>query len=330
MTWLLNELDMTKLGCPVALPRFSSRPSDSTMIECPSAKAHSSTWGLTLIRCTPGNRVSPAMSISLSKWPMLPTIAWCFIRPMCSAVMTLRQPVAVMKMSAVSTTSSTVATWYPSIAAWSAQIGSTSVTITRAPWPRSDSAQPLPTSPYPQTTATLPPISTSVARLMPSISECRQPYLLSNLLLVTESFTLIAGNSSVSCCCISYSRCTPVVVSSVTPLIAAPTRVHRCPSAASERRSTSRVTAYSSESSSAVDGTAPAASNCAPLCTRSVASPPSSRIMFGPAPSGQSSTCSVHHQYSGSVSPFHAYTGTPAGACGVPSGPTTTAAAAWS
>ena len=51
------------------------------------------------------------MSISLSKWPMLPTIAWCFIRAMCSAVMTSKQPVAVMKMSAVSTTSSIVATW---------------------------------------------------------------------------------------------------------------------------------------------------------------------------------------------------------------------------
>ena len=68
--------------------------------------------------------------------------------------------------------------------------------MTRAPWPRSDSAQPLPTSPYPQTTATLPPMRTSVARLMPSISEWRQPYLLSNLDLVTESLTLMAGKSS--------------------------------------------------------------------------------------------------------------------------------------
>ena len=75
-------------------------------------------------------------------------------------------------------------------------MGSISVMITRAPWPRSDSAQPLPTSPYPQTTAILPPMSTSVARLMPSMSEWRQPYLLSNLDLVTESLTLIAGNSS--------------------------------------------------------------------------------------------------------------------------------------
>ena len=46
------------------------------------------------------------MSISLSKWPMLPTIAWCFIRAMWSAVMMSLLPVAVMKMSAVSTTSS--------------------------------------------------------------------------------------------------------------------------------------------------------------------------------------------------------------------------------
>ena len=40
-------------------------------------------------------------------------------------------------------------------------------------------------------------MSTSVARLMPSISEWRQPYLLSNFDLVTESLTLIAGKSSV-------------------------------------------------------------------------------------------------------------------------------------
>ncbi len=28
------------------------------------------------------------MSISLSKWPMLPTIALCFMRAMCAAVIT--------------------------------------------------------------------------------------------------------------------------------------------------------------------------------------------------------------------------------------------------
>ena len=39
-------------------------------------------------------------------------------------------------------------------------------------------------------------MSTSVARLRPSGSEWRMPYLLSNFDFVTESLTLIAGNSS--------------------------------------------------------------------------------------------------------------------------------------
>src|SRR5512135_2555466 len=113
--------------------------------------------------------------------------------------------------------SSTVVTSKPSIAACSALIGSISVTTTRAPNPRSECAEPLPTSPYPHTTATLPATITSVARLIPSLSDSRQPYRLSNFDLVTESFTLIAGTSSLPSCCILYSRCTPVVVSSETP-----------------------------------------------------------------------------------------------------------------
>ncbi len=87
---------------------------------------------------------------------------------------------------------------------------------------------------------------------------------------------------------------------------------------------------YSSESFSSACGTAPAASNSTPMWMSSVASPPSSTIESGPLPSGQVSICSVHHQYSASDSPFQANTGTPDGASGVPSGPTTTAAAAWS
>ena len=51
------------------------------------------------------------MSISLSKWPMLPTMALSFIFAMCSTVMMLWLPVAVMKMSASLITSSIVATW---------------------------------------------------------------------------------------------------------------------------------------------------------------------------------------------------------------------------
>ena len=69
---------------------------------------------------------------------------------------------------------------------------------------------------------------------------------------------------------------------------------------------------YSSLSAVAGSGTAPAASYSTPLWTSSVASPPSSRIMFGPSPSGHVSACSVHHQYSSSVSPFQAKTGMPA------------------
>ena len=45
---------------------------------------------------------------------------------------------------------------------------------------------------------------------------------------------------------------------------------------------------------------------------------------------GQVSACSVHHQYSSRDSPFQAKTGIPAGASGVPFGPTAMAAAAWS
>ena len=53
------------------------------------------------------------MSISLSKCPMLETIAWCFIFAMCAAVMMSKLPVAVTKMSAWPTTSSSVVTWKP-------------------------------------------------------------------------------------------------------------------------------------------------------------------------------------------------------------------------
>src|SRR6478609_6057098 len=164
---------------------------------------------------------------------------------------------------------------------------------------------------------------------MPSISEWRVPYLLSNLLLVTESLTLIAGNDSSPAAANWYRRSTPVVVSSVTPLTDAATLVHLVLSASSERRSRFRKTLYSSECSSSSGGTTPAFSNCAPRSTSMVASPPSSRIMLAGSP-GHVSICSAAHQYSSRVSPFHANTGTPLGSSGVPCGPTTVAAAAWS
>ncbi|CFR85961.1 Uncharacterised protein [Mycobacterium tuberculosis] len=92
-------------------------------------------------------RSSPAMSISLSKWPIFPRIAWSFIALMCSSMMMSLLPVAVTTMSASPMASSTVTTSKPSIMACSALIGSISVTETRAPWPFIASAQPLPTSP---------------------------------------------------------------------------------------------------------------------------------------------------------------------------------------
>src|SRR5262245_42283212 len=95
-----------------------------------------------------------------------------------------------------------------------------------------------------------------------------------------------------------------------------------------------RMTPHSSGSLSGLNaGTLPAFSYSYALCTNSVASPPSSTMRFGPLPSGHTRHSTVHHQYSSSVSPFHAKTGMPFGFCTVPpvSGrPTTTAAAAWS
>ena len=67
----------------------------------------------------------------------------------------------------------------------------------------------------------------------------------------------------------------------------------------------------------------PAASYSTPRWTSRVASPPSSSSMFGPlSPSGPGSgqlrAWPVHHQYSASVSPFQAKTGTPCGSSAVP------------
>src|SRR4028118_1285034 len=94
------------------------------------------------------------------------------------------------------------------------------------------------------------------------------------------------------------------------------------------------MTPYSSASASVVSGTTPSASKRVPRWTSRVASPPSSSSMFGPPtpppPSRNPTRRWAPRQYSSSVSPFQANTGTPAGSSAVPSGPTTIAAAAWS
>merc|ERR1719272_2494174 len=147
---------------------------------------------------------------------------------------------------------------------------------------------------------------------MPSGSEWRQPKTLSNFDLVTQSFTLMAGHNSSPFAAISLSLCTPVVVSSDTPLHCLPIRVHLVASSGIESRMS-----WSTHLNSALDVLAGSgsdlslayfSSNSFPLWMSIVASPPSSTMKSGPSDPGQVSICSVHHQYSGSVSPFQAKT----------------------
>src|SRR4030065_130791 len=93
-----------------------------------------------------------------------------------------------------------------------------------------------------------------------------------------------------------------------------PMLVHFFGLAALLLRTASSNTFHSSLALVPATATLPAFSYSVPLWISMVASPPSSRIMFGPLPSGQVSACSVHHQYSSSVSPFQANTGTPTAA----------------
>mmetsp|Transcript_15557 Transcript_15557/g.54045 ORF Transcript_15557/g.54045 Transcript_15557/m.54045 type:complete len:422 (+) Transcript_15557:392-1657(+) len=322
---------MTKDGWPVAQPRLSRRPSARMMTPWPSGNSKRSTCGLMLMRFMPFHDSMPAMSISLSKWPMLPTMALFFMRLIISAVMMSLLPVPVMKMSASSMTLSILRTMKPSMHACSAQIGSISVTYTTAPCAFSACAQPLPTSPKPATTQRLPAIMTSVARMMPSGSEWRQPYRLSNFDFVTLSFTLIAVNSRVPSFSIWYRRCTPVVVSSETPTQREAYLDQRSVSPASSRRFRIVSTILNSSfvvevGSGSVPSLAKAFSALTPSWMSSVMSPPSSTMMSGPMPlpssSGHAHAFSVHSQYSSSVSPFHANTAA-LFACAI-------AAAAWS
>ena len=133
-------------------------------------RRHSSYCGLMLIRSMPATFFRPAMSISLSKWPMLPTIALSFICAMCSTVMMSWLPVAVMKMSAlldhVLERRHLVALHRRLQRADRVDLGDdharalAAERLRRSPCRRRRSRRPR---------ATLPPIITSVARLMPSI-----------------------------------------------------------------------------------------------------------------------------------------------------------------
>merc|ERR1719198_2472500 len=269
-----------------------------------------STCGLMFKRLVAAS--SSAIWISLSKWPMLPTMQLFFIAAMCLSVMMSLLPVVVMTMSTpAAIASSIVHTMKPSMHACSAQIGSISDTYVTALAAFIDCAEPLPTSPKPQISAFLPASMTSVARMMPSGSEWRQPYTLSNFDLVTQSLTLMAGKSRVPLSAIWIRRCTPVVVSSETPTMAATMLVHFFGLVAIEflmTVSTHLNSALSVEAGSGIDlSLANASSNFLPSWSSRVASPPSSTIWSGPPPPfGHVRAFSVHHQYSSRVSPFHA------------------------
>src|SRR3546814_20784274 len=113
---------------------------------------------------------------------------------------------------------------------------------------------------------------------MQSTRDSRQPYRLSNLDLVTESLTLMAGTASSPFCDIWYRRCTPVVVSSVTPRIWDRRLEYHLASTA--RRS--RIAANNTRSSSlaGLSSTDESGSALAPRCTQSVAAPPPPHILF--------------------------------------------------
>merc|ERR1719382_827048 len=138
------------------------------------------------------------------------------------------------------------------------------------------------------------------------------PYTLSNLDFVTQSFTLMAGKSSSPFAAISLNRCTPVVVSSLTPLHFAAMRVYLVGSAGMESFNNCKMHLNSALSVLLGSGRdlslAYFASSSLPLWTSRVASPPSSTSWSQPSAPGTVIICSVHHQYSGRVSPFQAKT----------------------
>mmetsp|Transcript_122756 Transcript_122756/g.172926 ORF Transcript_122756/g.172926 Transcript_122756/m.172926 type:complete len:231 (-) Transcript_122756:27-719(-) len=122
----------------------------------------------------------------------------------------------------------------------------------------------------------------------------------------------MAGKSSSPLAAISRRRCTPVVVSSLTPLHLAAIREYLVLSAWMESLNTCKMHLNSAlvvlEGSGRLPSLANFSSNSLPLWISRVASPPSSTSWSQPSAPGTVIICSVHHQYSGSVSPFHAKT----------------------
>src|SRR5262245_36099512 len=109
--------------------------------------------------------------------------------------------------------------------------------------------------------------------------------MLSNLLFVTESLTLIAGTSSLPASSIWYNRCTPVVVSSLTPFHSFTTWVNQPGRSLLQRLSRFLITCSSWLLLGLLTQSLPCSISY-PLCSSNVASPPSSTISSGPLPPG--------------------------------------------
>ena len=138
-TWLVKELLITKLGWPMAQPRFTRRPSANRITWRPLGSSKRSTynymfdnlwlsvrliwseeagieqegdeeltWGLIVSFLHLDS--SHAQSTSQSKWPMLQQMALSFIAIKCSGRIISQQPVAVTKMLVRATASSKVVT----------------------------------------------------------------------------------------------------------------------------------------------------------------------------------------------------------------------------
>jgi hypothetical protein len=93
--WLVNEFDITKLGWPVAQPRFTRRPSASMEDAVAVGEGVLVDLGLDVESLARPWVLSLSTWISLSKWPMLQTMAWSFIFSCARAVMTSLLPVVV-------------------------------------------------------------------------------------------------------------------------------------------------------------------------------------------------------------------------------------------
>merc|ERR1712025_533422 len=105
---------------------------------------------------------------------------------------------------------------------------------------------------------------------------------------------------------------TPVVVSSLTPWHFLAMRVYLVLSTGMESFNNCKMHLNSGLSVLVGSGSEPSlaylSSNSLPLWIKSVASPPSSTSRSQPSAPGTVIICSVHHQYSARVSPFHAKT----------------------